>query len=253
MKLGLYLLAALLLVSCGKQETTNNNSSVISELTLSKSSSPISGQVFVVTQGKENIKLALVEISAISEKDIIQYLNAKHSNGLEQQKGLMPDLDSAKKAAFLASNALNRAEKEYELVFDRMGVAATKDHEEFNNLVEVERQLADKKSKLSDTADLKSNAYRKMKSKFDYFDSAEYYFEKLPTPISIGKTDADGKFTLSLPAGKYVIAATSSRKVFKDTESYHWLVWVDTSSPNQSLMLSNDNLFETKCKECVQP
>ena len=39
----------------------------------------------------------------------------------------------------------------------------------------------------------------------------------------------------------------------KDTESYYWLIWVEASSPNQSLMLSNDNMFETKCKECVQP
>jgi len=107
---------------------------------------------------------------------------------------------------------------------------------------------------LLDVAIAKHDEYAKLLKQSDYFDSAQFYFEGLPTPVGTSKTDADGKFALSVPAGKYVIAANSSRDVGKDTESYFWLVLVDTTSrPNQSVMLSNDNMFETKCKECVQP
>lgn len=243
-----YLLAALLLGSCGKQETANktlspsSNTSAAPSLAAPQAKLNISGQVFVVTQGKENIKLALVEVGAIPEKDITQYLSTKHSNGLEQQKALMPELESAKKEAVTASTEANKAEKEFTSrevkVFTQEDVDAWKNAERTKGI-----------------AGAKKSTYKKIKDKYDYFDSTEYYLylEKLPNPMAISKTDADGKFTLSLPPGKYAFAATSSRKVFKDTEYYYWLVLVDTSSPNQSLMLSNDNLFETKCKECVQP
>lgn len=109
MKLSLYLSVALLLVSCGKHETK------------------IAGQAFVVTQGKANIKLALVEVSVIPEKDIVDYLKAKHSNGLEQQKVLMPDLDLAEKAANSSSIASARANQEHDLAFTRLLKAADDD------------------------------------------------------------------------------------------------------------------------------
>ena len=78
-----------------------------------------------------------------------------------------------------------------------------------------------------------------------------YYFQDLPAAVATGKTDADGKFTLTLPPGKYVFAATASRSVSKDTEQYAWLVKVDASNPVHGLLLSNDNQAETGCKECM--
>ena len=78
-----------------------------------------------------------------------------------------------------------------------------------------------------------------------------YYFQDLPAAVATGKTDADGKFTLTLPPGKYVFAATASRSVFKDTEQYAWLVNVDASKPVQGLLLSNDNEIKTGCGTCA--
>jgi hypothetical protein len=68
-------------------------------------------------------------------------------------------------------------------------------------------------SNVADTSRAKQGKLREIQRKIGYFDSGTYYFEKLPAPVAVSKTDADGKFTLSLPAGKYVIAATTSRKV----------------------------------------
>lgn len=242
-----YFLAVLLMVSCGKQETPKKATSANPPTPAAPSTEApkpnvnISGQVFVVTQGKENIKLALVEVGAIPEKDITQSIMSKHSTGLEQQKELKTKLESAKKSANAASASYARAKRKSEEAFRHV-----LDGGDYVDAVGEEL-------KLEGPAESKNSNYKRIKANFDYFDSPNYYFESLPTSIAISKTDADGKFSLSLPAGKYAIAATSSRNVVNHTELYYWLVLVDTSSPNQSLMLSNDNLFETKCKECVQP
>lgn len=126
----------------------------------------MTGQIFVVTQGKDNIKLALVTVGAIPQEEFDQYLKAPGRN-----RG---------------------------------------------------------------------------------FGNEDFFIKNLPQPKFISKTDADGKFALTLPSGKYVITANSSREVFGSTETYHWLVTVDTSNINQPLVLSNDNFLETKCNECVK-
>lgn len=214
--------------------------------------SVLSGQVFIVTKGRANIKLALVEVSAISEKDLIQYLKSQHSDGVDQQKLLLPQITSSRNEVSVAEAGVAQAELEQEELDKRI----------FKDLKAIGWQSADamrsqarsNAQRLRDVSTEKRIKYRKLIRQFDYFDSAQFYFKGLPSPVGTSKTDADGKFALSAPAGKYVIAANSSRDVGEDTENYFWLVLVDTSSlPNQSVMLSNDNMFETKCKECVRP
>jgi hypothetical protein len=36
------------------------------------------------------------------------------------------------------------------------------------------------------------------------------------------------------------------------TENYFWLVWLDAVTKGGPLMLSNDNVVGTQCKECVR-
>ena len=40
----------------------------------------LNGEIFIVTEGRQNIKLALVEISAIPEKDLISFIDKKKSD-----------------------------------------------------------------------------------------------------------------------------------------------------------------------------
>ena len=196
----------------------------------------LSGQVFVVTKGRENIKLALVEISVIAEKDVNQYLKARHIEGLHQQEILGPEVEPTIQAAKDADNAERDANRKW---VDSLGKS---DSANLEKLFWAARENEEK-------AKAKQRA---LIAKFEYYDSAAYYFEKLPAAIAVTKTDADGKFSLSLSPGKYVIAATSDRKLFNKSESYYWLVSVDTKSPSHSLMLTNDNQVETKCSECVR-
>lgn len=219
--------------------------SVVSSSAMAAKRVNITGQVFVVTQGRQNIKLALVEISAIPEKVMIKHIKTKHSKGLEQQMAMIPELESARAAS---RSALDEA--------DALMIKI-KEQDEATKYQRKSRAIRSEEIRVLEEAVAKEEAAIKIRkeveSKSLYFDSPEYYFENLPTTIAKSKTDIDGKFTLTLPTGKYVIVARSDRVVIKGDENYYWLVLVDTSSPNQSLMLSNDNLFETKCNECVNP
>lgn len=199
----------------------------------------VAGQIFVVTQAKENIKLALVTVGAIPQVEFDQYLNAKKIKKLEQQQLLLTEYEKAKSNLELNTNRYNW----YNLLLKdspTVGLSEKlrKHYESIKkDLVTVEIAIA------KDMAVI---------AKYEAFDKADYLLDGLPQSKFISKSDADGKFTLILPKGKYVITANSSRGVFGSSEIYHWLVSVDTSSVNQLLMLSNDNLLETRCNECVQ-
>lgn len=192
----------------------------------------IKGQIFIVTQAKENIKLALVTVGAIPQEEFDSHLKAKRNKKLEQQKLLLTKYEEAK-SEIEKSNAMY-GWYEYLMKPPSSSAIVKSSKKELARLDEV---IAKDKAAIAE---------------YESFDKTEFLFEGLPLPKTINKTDVDGKFTLTLPKGKYVITANSSRSAFGSLESYYWLVSVDTSSVNQLLMLSNDNLLETKCNECVK-
>ncbi len=230
------LLGALLLVSCNRRDAAQQDVASQTQATVSKST--ISGQVFIVTKGRDNIKLALVEVAAIPEQSVSQHIKIKHENGLQQQKLLLPAYEAAKKEYEKA-----------EAVEVRNAEVVRKRHDSGRG-VYVDQWAA--WNKASAVYSSKRESWLKIKNQYDHFDSGQFYFEKLPASAAVSKTDADGKFGLSLTGGKYVIAATTSRQIGRDEETYYWLIFANTSTLNQPLMLSNDNEFATKCKECVQ-
>ncbi len=71
-------------------------------------------------------------------------------------------------------------------------------------------------------------------------------FAALGTSISSVKTDADGKFKLMVPrSDEFVLAASASREVGSESESYLWIV-VDSLGRKDrgQIFLSNDNLAD---------
>lgn len=65
----------------------------------------------------------------------------------------------------------------------------------------------------------------------------------LPAPVQTVQTDADGRFSLTLPpAGDYVLGASAARRLLNKEESYFWLVRVVLPAPGQPLLLTNDTL-----------
>lgn len=197
-----------------------------------KSPVTVAGQVFIVTQGRENIKLALVEVALIPDTSVRRHLAALREVGAQQQVPLKPTLDSLTLAA-------QRADSELRVQVNASLAGPT-------SLKQGMRFLA-----ASERASDAQEAHRAFAAKYEAYNSPEYYLDKLPQATSMAKTDADGKFAMSVPPGRYVVLATTTRSVAKGLERYDWLVNVDASSAVPSLLLSNDNLMGTKCADCV--
>lgn len=162
----------------------------------------ISGQVFIVTRGGQSIKLGLVEVLA---------------------------LDADKVASVVKE-------------------ADEKTSTERANLKEVEEAAAEAEKALQN--DLSSGSFTKYESAIDlevkarqrcaYLSSSLYYSRLFPPPFARTKTDADGRFRLTVLDGKpIVLSAFSSRMLAESAEAYDWLVRVADDATE--INLSNDN------------
>ena len=80
--------------------------------------------------------------------------------------------------------------------------------------------------------------------------SPTHYIQGLHDQVATSKSDSDGNFDLKVRAGIYTLTAVGKRTVGDTEEKYEWLVKIDASKSNQKVMLSNDNLYATKCVEC---
>ena len=79
-----------------------------------------------------------------------------------------------------------------------------------------------------------------------------YLTDGLPEGKFKAVTDADGKFSMKLPRGKYAVFATAQRRVFSTTEEYHWLIWVDvTNAATSQVTLSNSNMLGEDTEDAV--
>jgi len=74
----------------------------------------------------------------------------------------------------------------------------------------------------------------------------ESIVEAFPPPAAKAKTDADGRFVLTLQRGKrYALHAIATREVFNRLETYEWLIWVTPSKDGARVILANDNMSDT--------
>jgi hypothetical protein len=259
MKLLTYLILPCILFSNGALAAQKTGKPVASK------PSSITGQVFVVTRTRESIKLALVEVLAIPEQEFLQQIEAPKKLKLDVESAAAlakqeydqadNDFNVAEENLRLAQEGVFKVyEKEHGSIYDHSfwGYGQIKDDYLKQRDIALVRPIAILASSKVSRSE-KSNSLLAAEALVPPFITGQYYFASLPKGFA-SKTDADGKFLLDLPAGKYVVAAKSSRLVsLYSQEDYYWLIYVNTTSKNQSLMLSNDNLFKTQCNECVQP
>lgn len=111
-------LIGLLATGCGQGDMTPKGDSA--SPSRSQASAPprqvkvtMSGQVFVVTKGRDNIKLALVEVAVIPESVMVDHIQKKHAFGLIQQRRMEPQLISAMKEADASARVAAGAAREY--------------------------------------------------------------------------------------------------------------------------------------------
>lgn len=164
----------------------------------------ITGQVFIVTNGHQTIKLALVPIVAFDKEAVV-----KASQECSKQWLLEAN-------AFINTTQKPIMDLDYQLTMNRRLAS---------------KALRDQCGRLS------SEAIRYL----DYLMSSQRLFEHLPPALAATKSDADGNFSIDVPDRTcVVIGAVTMRTVFDKVEPYHWLV--PASETDGKLMLSNDNL-----------
>ncbi|MDP2207825.1 MAG: hypothetical protein Q8K98_03490 [Bacteroidota bacterium] len=209
----------------------------------------LNGEVFVVTQGGQNIRLGLVEVGVFAESDIIPFIQKKLQRAKYEKRELETVLDSVKKASEQSAK---------ELAYLRKQMKVNSEGTDELSLNELRYRLDWQIKNLLLFKEAGERHDKRLKEHFDVLKlihsylEGEFYLSGLPEPLQTTKTDSDGEFNFKLKPGKYAIAAKSSRKIIDSSEAYYWLIWLTIDGvPTKKLMLSNDNLFETHCADCI--
>ena len=184
---------------------------------------PVSGQMFVATQGGANYKLGDVEVSAYALDPVREIIEHRRPQARELNDG-MPQLLDATSAAL----------KEAEAVLKSAQDAAYARHDYSSDSPEIKAA----KAMVEKVDDLDRDA----RWGEIYSLSAYFYLEKLHDPVAVTRTDADGKYLLTLPTGKFALAARANRKTGDTEETYCWLVTIETRGDPVSLNLANANM-----------
>lgn len=238
----------------------------------------IPGEVFIVTQGAQNIKLGLVDVRVIPESEFTPYIQEKIASAKLEITNINPKLNKLKDESSQLLHNLNEESAKLLSLFDKL----IKDPEQKMRILteSIEKNKKDKKHPTSDImAAVKSfsrsisekiesekienkikdgeeklavndKEYKAAWLKYIRFQGGPYYVEGLPHGQTY-KTDADGKFLMRLSKGKYAVVAHATRKILDSTEEYYWFVWQTVDGNSKKLMLSNDNLLGTNCQDCI--
>ena len=120
-----------------------------------------------------------------------------------------------------------------------------------NNAYAADKAFERLTAAISDASEAKK-AYENILLTYRAALAAPTYIKSFKGAIDTQKTDADGSFAFALRPGEYIASAIASRQVGGNVEDYSWLVRFKVNNKPTRLILSNDNMLNTKCAECVQ-
>lgn len=165
----------------------------------------ILGEVFIVTKGGQNLRMGLIQVMVFESKIIRSYIEERLVLQQKSREELKPQWEEAIRVYDSAKDAVSKT-KPYR----------TDDGREIDD--------SDRHGKVMALIEKKSN-YESMYRKYHSFLEGSFFFDELPKPLRIGKTNSEGRFRISVPRGiEAVIGATASRSVGERTETYYWLL-----------------------------
>ncbi|MGB8355972.1 MAG: hypothetical protein WCD79_18890 [Chthoniobacteraceae bacterium] len=193
----------------------------------------IDGQVFIVTEGGQSIKLGLVKVSLYDLKTM--------------------------------EDALQARKKPVMSVFDYF-IAELHKHAEQDDALRKESDVLSEKMTSGNSDALKAEQdqitlkRKQVMAKYDedlvfgdFPYSGQYCFQVLPTELQSTKTDADGHFSFQVKDGSYAVATQATRKLMGKIETYYWIVKVVSGDqPKVTVMLANDNCSYSKYDKNAQ-
>jgi hypothetical protein len=174
----------------------------------------ISGQVFIVTRGGQNFKLGDVHVQVYKFADLDPILTKRETDAAPQVQKLWPLIKKLSGLIVTIDNGADHA----------LGTPDWQSREAI-------REKSDKQ-------------FKEIKDRYYYLISGDYYLADLPSPLADAPTDADGKFSTTVPGvGSYIITAKATRDVIDDQEQYWWIVRVDLNDPKgKYVQLTNENM-----------
>jgi len=206
------------------------------------------GDVFIVTQGAQNFKLGLVEVRAIPDADMKNFLAARAISAEPEIAKRQKEYDTIKQQYDSATANYSDARNETEDARKALDEGTTSDSagQQFRNALQARDKLERESDKLKTVSDIKPKLDA-AESNLREAISPVPFFVDMPKGIATATTDADGKFLIKLPiSGKFALVAHASRQAIGVKEEYYWIVW--TSLEGQSsrqVMLSNNNLLQS--------
>lgn len=188
-----------------------------------KSKGEMKGQVFVATQGGQNIKMGAVVVRAVKE-EVVKKRIAALKNSPAYAISLKADD---------AKVPYNAAYEKYMTALKRSSYYDTESDKD-----ELERLKVDYETK--------SKHYMGLLKELEGTSPSDTLFKNQPDAVASAISDADGNFALELPReGRFVVMAQASRKLPDNEEQYFWLVPVSLSGKDsEQLLLSNNNMLD---------
>jgi hypothetical protein len=200
----------------------------------------LSGQIFIATKGRQNIKLGATQVSLFDRGAVDTLLEGLYAFVAAKGRRLRVDLTAAEAAERDAQVATEQAEataKRNQRLFEQ-GFAVSDGVTAINVAKEAAAQARDAYQSAR-------HRVESLWAEVDYYHSYGFYFSYLRSPILTAETDAEGKFAMQVPrTGEYLIGAQTDRLVWDKTEVYYWLQPVSLEGQQQVVMnLSNNNLY----------
>ncbi len=203
----------------------------------------LTGEVFVVTNSGQSIKLGLVEVTALSEQKLATCINEKTRDWTEKYKKMYQEYTWAKEDSNLFGG-FNPHLALYKQLAEgmKMGYIAY-DYEKLNKSENAYKESIVKTVKRESNLNFLKKEYTLLKKGAFVMDCVK------SDTVTKAISNADGQFSMKVPNEKIALFATSSRNIAGEVEDYYWLNWVDKDEKH--VMLSNNNTYETLCPTCV--
>jgi len=199
----------------------------------------LTGEIFVVTRGGENVKLGLVTVRAFDADSLRSYLKRRHERSKDSVRQVIPQA-----ATWIDSVTV------YQAKYEKADVEREKAHSAYmDNILDYnyERRYEQKKDATFEALAewlAMSKVARSYLEKTISHRAPAFYFDALPRASKSSKTNADGEFEMTLDQNReYVLVARGERVVADSTEKYFWAVDFNLNGADEKhIMLSNDNL-----------
>ncbi|MCX7085175.1 MAG: hypothetical protein NTY69_06505 [Methylococcales bacterium] len=204
------------------------------------------GEVFIVTNSGQSVKLGLVDVIAISENNIRNCIKEKKPQWIEKNNVITKEYLTNKEYYENHKSLIHTLQVIIEMHMELLAAGHIDTAEQAKNNENDVKYLHELEVQFEEL----SEKFNKIKMVYDNYQKGDFLLECITNnTLAKSTTNADGKFAIKVPNEKVAMYAFSKRKVFDETEVYYWLNWVDKDENN--IIISNNNTYETSCPSCI--